>query len=61
MLLQMDDALSSIVGRKGSAAELREQAVKSGMIRMREDGLAKVAQGITTIDEVLRVTAGDAY
>ena len=60
-MLQMDDALGSIVGRKGSAAELREQAVKSGMIRMREDGLAKVAQGITTIDEVLRVTAGDAY
>jgi len=31
------------------------------MVGMREDGFAKAAQGITTIDEVLRVTAGDIY
>jgi len=59
-MLEMDDDLRAIIERKGSAAELREQAIKSGMIRMREDGLEKVAQGITTIDEVLRVTLGDA-
>ena len=60
-LLKMDDPLRSIVEQKGSPTELRKQAVKSGMIRMREDGLTKVAQGVTTIDEVLRVTANDAY
>jgi len=60
-MLEMNDGLRGVVERKGSVAELREQAVKSGMVRMREDGLVKVAQGITTVDEVLRVTAGDAY
>ncbi len=58
-MLEMNDDLRGVIERKGSVAELREQAVKSGMVRMREDGLMKVAQGITTIEEVLRVTAGD--
>jgi type II secretory ATPase GspE/PulE/Tfp pilus assembly ATPase PilB-like protein len=55
-LIQMDDALRSIVVQGGTVEEIREQAVKSGMITMREDGLEKVKQGITTLEEVLRVT-----
>ena len=58
-LLQMDDALRSIVVQGGTVEELREQAVKSGMITMREDGLEKVKQGITTLEEVLRVTSAN--
>jgi type II secretory ATPase GspE/PulE/Tfp pilus assembly ATPase PilB-like protein len=36
-----------------------DQAVKEGMITLRQDGWRKVLQGKTTIDEVARVTAGD--
>ncbi|MEI8247251.1 MAG: GspE/PulE family protein [Lentisphaerota bacterium] len=41
-----------------TADELRKQALKEGMISIRQDGFAKAAQGLTSIDEVLRVTAG---
>ncbi|MGN8025414.1 GspE/PulE family protein [Microbacterium sp. 22242] len=45
----------SLVGR-ATGGELREIALEQGMIPLRDDGWAKVAQGITTIEEVLRVT-----
>lgn len=54
-LLQMDDGLRNIVAQDGTVDQIREQAIKSGMITMRRDGLAKVIQGVTTIEEVLRV------
>ena len=38
--------------------ELRKQAIASGMIAMEEDGFAKANQGITSIEEVLRVCVG---
>jgi len=41
-----------------SINELRALAVESGMITLRHDGMAKVKAGITTVEEVLRVTAG---
>jgi type IV pilus assembly protein PilB len=40
-----------------SAQELRRQAVDEGMLTLRASGLRKVADGITTIDEVVRETA----
>ncbi len=43
----------------GNATVIRNQAIKEGMITLRQDGWRKVNQGITTIDEVARVTAGD--
>jgi type IV pilus assembly protein PilB len=42
-----------------SAAELRVRARELGMRTLREDGLRKVVIGMTTLDEVLRVTMGD--
>jgi type II secretory ATPase GspE/PulE/Tfp pilus assembly ATPase PilB-like protein len=56
-LLEMDDGLRSCVARSDTLDEMRAQAVHAGMVTMRDDGLAKVAQGITTIDEILRVTS----
>ncbi len=60
-LLEMDGDLRSIIAKGEGLEQIREQAIKSGMITMRQDGLAKVVKGITTIDEVLRVTDGNAY
>ena len=37
-------------------SELRDYAVKSGMTRLRDDGLRWVREGVTSLDEVLRVT-----
>jgi general secretion pathway protein E len=38
---------------------IKDYALSRGMLTLRDDGLAKVAAGITTIEEVLRVTQED--
>jgi len=42
------------------AMQLRVRAREMGMRTLREDGLLKVVSGMTTIEEVLRATMGDA-
>jgi len=54
-VLEMDDDFRMLVARNADMEELAEAASKSGMVTLRLDGLAKAAQGITTINEVLRV------
>ena len=41
---------------EASTAELREQAQKEGMKTLRQAGLQKVVEGVTTVEEVVRVT-----
>lgn len=48
----------SILNRAGEA-KIKAQARKEGMRTMREDGLTKALEGLTTLEEVLRVTAPD--
>jgi type IV pilus assembly protein PilB len=47
--------LRSLILRKASGDEIATAAVAGGMRRMRDDGLEKVRQGITSVPEVLRV------
>lgn len=54
-IFQMNDALRDMLLGSASASKLRDQAIKDGMSTMFEDGLKKVEQGVTTIEEVLRV------
>jgi type IV pilus assembly protein PilB len=49
-----------IVARRPSN-EIKQQAIANGMRTIREDGWIKVRQGLTTIDEVLRVTMEDEF
>ncbi len=56
--LELDDELRKLVARDSDTAVLREQALRSGFVTMRADAMAKVAQGITTLEEVTRVCAG---
>ena len=42
-----------------SASEIKAEALKHGMRTLRDDGWDKVLAGITTIDEILRVTEDD--
>ena len=44
---------------KYSSQEIKAQAVKEGMVALKENGIAKVLQGLTTVEEVMRVCYGD--
>lgn len=54
-ILVATDSLRDAIIRKASAKEIEAIAIQNGMITMREDGLDKVRQGYTTLEEVLRV------
>jgi type II secretory ATPase GspE/PulE/Tfp pilus assembly ATPase PilB-like protein len=55
-LLVMDDDLRDLVLRKASSHEIRQAAMEKGMRTLYQDGMLKVALGITTVEEVERVT-----
>ena len=55
-LLTVTDEVKQAVGRGACASELRELARAQGMTTLREDGWAKAQGGVTTVEEVLRVT-----
>ncbi|NLN77046.1 MAG: hypothetical protein GX139_12170 [Armatimonadetes bacterium] len=50
-----DDVRSAIISRS-SAATIRQIAVEQGMCTLREDAVKKVRDGLTTLEEVIRVT-----
>jgi len=52
----VDDEMEKFILTNPSIAALREKAIKKGMITMKQDGLIKVLKGITTIEEVERIT-----
>jgi len=54
--LVMNDALRKMVMEHKESGLIQEEAIKSGMLNIYQDGLAKVVKGQTTLDEVLRVT-----
>lgn len=52
----VNDEMEKFILTSPSIAALREKIIKKGMITMKKDGLIKVLEGITTIEEVERVT-----
>ncbi len=56
-LLIASDALKDLINQEAHFAELFNQARKDGLKTLYEDGLLKVAQGMTTYEELYRVTA----
>jgi general secretion pathway protein E len=56
LLIMSDEARAALVGRHG-AGELRRLAIEQGMLTLRADGARLVELGLTTPDEVLRVTS----
>jgi type II secretory ATPase GspE/PulE/Tfp pilus assembly ATPase PilB-like protein len=56
-MLLLDAEIQEAVLRRASAREIRERAVARGMVTLAADGWQKVAQGTTTAEEILRVTA----
>jgi general secretion pathway protein E len=55
-LLVANDALRLLIHRQASEADIREAAIAQGMALMREDGERLVAAGVTSREELLRVT-----
>jgi type IV pilus assembly protein PilB len=57
-LLVMDDNLRDTVTTNPDVTHLRKLCRERGLVTLRDDGFAKVMQGLTTVDEILRVTEG---
>jgi type IV pilus assembly protein PilB len=55
-LLNMTPSLADLVLKEPSEAKISEEAFHQGMTNIRQDGILKVLEGITTIEEVERVT-----
>jgi type IV pilus assembly protein PilB len=59
-VMPVTDGLRRLVLGKGSAEDMRDFARKEGMRTLREDGLEKIQQGVTSVAEVLRVAGSSA-
>jgi type IV pilus assembly protein PilB len=58
-VMPVKDELKELILEGASSSELKKTAIRLGMKSLRMSGLTKVAEGVTTIDEVLRVSFGD--
>jgi len=54
-VLEMTDQLSEITLREPSEVTIEQEAKRQGMITMKQDGVLKILEGITTVEEVLRM------
>ncbi|HNX25773.1 MAG TPA: ATPase, T2SS/T4P/T4SS family [Phycisphaerae bacterium] len=55
-LLVIDDVIRTMIPQNPSVTELTKLAIEHGMISLKMDGLNKVAKGLTTVEEIMRVT-----
>lgn len=58
-IFKVDESIERLIIDHAPATLLRQRARESGMRTLREDGMLKVANGMTTLSEILRVTMGD--
>jgi type IV pilus assembly protein PilB len=59
-LMVMDDSLRDVITRNPDVTQLRKLCRERGLITLRQDGFDKAMRGLTTVDEILRVTEGGA-
>jgi type II secretory ATPase GspE/PulE/Tfp pilus assembly ATPase PilB-like protein len=55
-ILIVDDEMRELIFSEAAITTMRSAALSKGMILLKEDGLKKAAQGITSLEEVIRVT-----
>lgn len=58
-VMRFNDTLKELVLQGSSTAELKAAAIKQGMMTLRMSGIGKVLDGVTTTEEILRVTMAD--
>jgi type II secretory ATPase GspE/PulE/Tfp pilus assembly ATPase PilB-like protein len=52
----LNEPIRELIMKKASSEEIKKKAVSLGMRTLKDDGLEKIKAGITTVDEVMRVT-----
>jgi general secretion pathway protein E len=55
-LLVMDDDIRRLIGSKADAAAIRQSSLAKGMVLLKDEAADRIFQGITTTEEVLRMT-----
>ena len=58
-LLPVDDEIREMILQRKSATDIQDAALANGLKLMREDGWSKVLKGVTTLEEIVRVTKVD--
>ncbi len=55
-VLDINEEVGKLINSKAASEEIEKEAIKSGMTTMLEDGIIKAVQGVTTLEEIMRVT-----
>ncbi len=59
-LFPITEDARSLILRRAPSRDIRRQAIEDGMVTLRHDGWRKACEGVTTVEEILRVTQEDA-
>jgi len=59
-LFTLTEDVRSLILRRSSGRDIRRLAIESGMVTLRVDGWLRACEGVTTVEEILRVTQEDA-
>jgi len=59
-LFTIDEDARSLILRRASTRDIRQHAIQRGMVTLRVDGYKRACEGVTTVEEILRVTQEDA-
>jgi type IV pilus assembly protein PilB len=54
--MEISDEVRELILSGASAMELKRKAIEEGMISLRASGIAKIREGMTTVEEVVRET-----
>jgi type IV pilus assembly protein PilB len=58
-VMPFKDALKELVLQGAAAVEIKAEAIRQGMRTLRMSGVRKICEGVTSVDEVARITAND--
>jgi type IV pilus assembly protein PilB len=58
-ILEVNDEIRALISAKAEVSKLKAAAVRNGMLTLRESVVRKLFQGVTTVEEVVRVTGSD--
>ena len=59
-MMDVNDSIQQLIINRATSGEIQRLAVSQGMITMRQDGYLKALAGLTTLEEVNRVTSDTA-
>jgi len=58
-VMLMNDSIKELVLQGASAVELKAEAIRQGMRTLRMSGIRKICEGVSSVDEVMKITAAD--